>query len=31
MNDLGVAADDQVFGHLATNIMGIKKIEKTFF
>jgi len=27
-NDLGLDGEDPLFGHIATNIMGIKKIEE---
>lgn len=29
--DLGLAGDDQQFGHIVTNVMGLKKIEETNF
>ena len=28
IDDLEINAEDPIFGHLATNVMGIKKIEE---
>lgn len=28
IDDLGIQGDDPIFGHFATNVMGIKKIEE---
>lgn len=31
IDDLGIEDNDPIFGHLATNVMGIKKIEETTY